>query len=152
MHSQPMYPPNPASAPIYNQQAQNVMYHPYITSPPYNTPSQSSMIRSFHLDDNLEPLWGAASQSYQPFSSQDSEGPSQPVRDKSHVEEVTTPVNRKSTKRPQQSKKNDKDVADPWSLEEEVALCKAWVDVSENSVEGNARKGRGFGRKYINTF
>nr|GEU32033.1 hypothetical protein [Tanacetum cinerariifolium] len=29
---------------------------------------------SFHLDDELKPLWGVASQSYQPFMSQDLEG------------------------------------------------------------------------------
>ncbi|GJW87955.1 ALP1-like protein [Tanacetum coccineum] len=47
---------------------------------------------------------------------------SQPVRDDSSVEAVMTPSKRKSTKRPQQFVKNDKDVADPWSLEEDVAF------------------------------
>ncbi|GJW90117.1 hypothetical protein Tco_0167670 [Tanacetum coccineum] len=68
---------------------------------------------------------GAASQPYQHSSSQDPEGPSQPVRDDSPVKEVTALVKRKYTQRPQQSKKNDKYVADPWIPEEKIALCKA---------------------------
>ncbi|GKC66296.1 hypothetical protein Tco_1098894, partial [Tanacetum coccineum] len=50
----------------------------------------------------------AASQPYQPSSSQDPKGPSQPVQDDSPVEEV---------------------------------------DMSTNSVQGNARRAKGFGRK-----
>ncbi|GKC91311.1 hypothetical protein Tco_1151960 [Tanacetum coccineum] len=60
------------------------MYHPCMASPPYNPPFQSSLNQSFHLDDDLEPLWGIH--------------------------------------------------------EREMALCKAWIDVSENSVDGNARR------------
>nr|GEU95925.1 hypothetical protein [Tanacetum cinerariifolium] len=37
-------------------------------------------------------------------------------------------------------KKNDKDLNDPWSHEEDISLCKALVDLFENSVEGYARK------------
>nr|GEU40341.1 hypothetical protein [Tanacetum cinerariifolium] len=88
MHSQPMYPPNLHSAPFYNQRAQKQMYHPCMASPLYNPPSQYSPIQSFYLDDDLESLWGATSQPYQPFMSQDSKGPSQPVRDDSPVEEA----------------------------------------------------------------
>ncbi|GJT45913.1 hypothetical protein Tco_0954628 [Tanacetum coccineum] len=50
----------------------------------------------------------------------------------------------KYTKKPQQTKKNDKDVVDPWVPEEEITLCKAWVDVTENNVEVNARKAKAF--------
>ncbi|GJV83857.1 putative reverse transcriptase domain-containing protein [Tanacetum coccineum] len=32
----------------------------------------------------------------------------------------------------------------PWTNEEEIALCKGWVHVSENSAKGNARKTDGF--------
>nr|GEW61686.1 hypothetical protein [Tanacetum cinerariifolium] len=44
-----------------------------------------------------------------------------------------------------QAKKNDnKKMAKPWITEDEIALCKAWCDVSENSIRGNAMKNRGF--------
>ncbi|GJV92951.1 hypothetical protein Tco_1540764 [Tanacetum coccineum] len=112
-----------------------------MASPPYNTPSQSSPFPAFNLDEDLEPLWGIASQ---PFPSHDSKGSSQPVQDDSPVEEVAAPVKRKYTKRPQQSKKNDKDLVNPLSPEEEIALCKAWVDVSENNVQGNVRRAKGY--------
>ncbi|GJV85990.1 hypothetical protein Tco_1525888 [Tanacetum coccineum] len=54
--------------------------------------------------------------------------------------------------RPQQSKKNDKDLANPWSPEEEIALCKAWVDVSENSAQGNAKRAKGFLTQVVEYF
>ncbi|GJU43396.1 hypothetical protein Tco_1200662 [Tanacetum coccineum] len=60
-----------------------------------------------------------------PSTSTDSEGPSEPVQDDSPVEEEVH-VKRKYTKRRQQVKKNEKDLNDSWSLEEEIALCKAW--------------------------
>ncbi|GJT26170.1 RNA-directed DNA polymerase, eukaryota [Tanacetum coccineum] len=40
-------------------------------------------------------------------------------------------------------KKDDKEFVEPWTIEEEVALCKAWVHASEDSVEGNAKKAAG---------
>ncbi|GJY58133.1 hypothetical protein Tco_0458025 [Tanacetum coccineum] len=61
-----------------------------MSSPPYNPPSQSSMINPLNLDDEFESLWGTASQ---PFPAKDSEGPPEPVRDDSPVEEVA-PVKR----------------------------------------------------------
>ncbi|GJR01549.1 hypothetical protein Tco_0524533 [Tanacetum coccineum] len=32
----------------------------------------------------------------------------------------------------------------PWTMEEEIALCKGWLAVSENSKQGNSRKSSGF--------
>nr|GEV92523.1 hypothetical protein [Tanacetum cinerariifolium] len=72
--------------------------------------------------------------------------PSQPVEEDSLVEEVA-PVKWTHVRRRQSAKKNDKDVSEPWTPQEEVALCRAWVDVPENSKEGNAKKSAGFGRK-----
>ncbi|GJT08783.1 hypothetical protein Tco_0843245 [Tanacetum coccineum] len=46
------------------------------------------------------------------------EGPSEPIEDDSPVEE--------------------------WTIEEEIALCKAWVSTSENNIEGNGKKALGF--------
>ncbi|GKE83136.1 glutathione S-transferase T3-like protein [Tanacetum coccineum] len=39
-----------------------------------------------------------------------------------------------------------------WTPEEEVALCKAWVHASENSVEGNGKKAAGFWTKVTGYF
>nr|GEZ91009.1 hypothetical protein [Tanacetum cinerariifolium] len=86
-------------------------------------PSQSSPIPTFNLDDdNFKPLWASASQ-----PSQYTEGPSEPVEDDSPVEEVAT-------------------------IEEEVALCKAWIYASNDSVEGNAKKAAGFWTKVTEYF
>ncbi|GJW96014.1 reverse transcriptase domain, reverse transcriptase zinc-binding domain protein [Tanacetum coccineum] len=32
----------------------------------------------------------------------------------------------------------------PWTIEEEVALCQAWCDMSENNITGNVMKSKGF--------
>ncbi|GJU89050.1 hypothetical protein Tco_1301473 [Tanacetum coccineum] len=32
----------------------------------------------------------------------------------------------------------------PWTMDEEIALCKGWLAVSENSKQGNSRKSSGF--------
>ncbi|GJX05357.1 hypothetical protein Tco_0191273 [Tanacetum coccineum] len=32
----------------------------------------------------------------------------------------------------------------PWTMQEEIALCKGWLAVSENSKQGNSRKSSGF--------
>ncbi|GJZ34063.1 hypothetical protein Tco_0579499 [Tanacetum coccineum] len=130
-------PPNPYSVPWYTQQAQNQIYRPQRASPP---PSQSSPILAFNLDDdNFKPLWASASQSFQPYS----EGPSQSVENDSPVEEVE-PVQpkRKYTRRSKPTKKNDKEFVEPWTIEEEIALCKAFVAKSEDSVQGNGKKVR----------
>ncbi|GKD88482.1 hypothetical protein Tco_1363989, partial [Tanacetum coccineum] len=31
-----------------------------------------------------------------------------------------------------------------WTVEEEIALCQGWCDVSENSISGNSMKAKGF--------
>ncbi|GJX20946.1 hypothetical protein Tco_0223623 [Tanacetum coccineum] len=115
------------------------MYRPQRASPP---PSQSSPIPAFNLDDNnFEHLWASASKPFQPYS----EGPSQPVEDDSPVDEVE-PVKpkRKYTRRSKPTKKNDKEFVEPWTIEEEITLCKAWVAKSEDRVEGNGKKAAGF--------
>nr|GEZ13010.1 hypothetical protein [Tanacetum cinerariifolium] len=102
-----------------------------IASPSQN---QSYSIPPFNLDDDeFDPLWGFASQ-----PSQYTDCPSEPVEDDSPVEEVAAVKPKKNYMRRRQSiKKNDKVLIQPWTHEEEVALCKAWVNVSKNSVEGN---------------
>ncbi|GKC32247.1 glutathione S-transferase T3-like protein [Tanacetum coccineum] len=72
------------------------------------------------------------------------EGPSQPVENDSPVEEVE-PVQpkRKYTRRSKPTKKNDKEFVEPWTIEEEIALCKAFVAKSKDSVQGNGKKAAG---------
>ncbi|GKB02998.1 hypothetical protein Tco_0831087 [Tanacetum coccineum] len=116
-------------------------------SPP---PSQSSLILAFNLDDdNFEPLWASASQPFQPYL----EGPSQPVENDSPVEEVE-PVQpkQKYTRRSKPTKKNDKEFVEPWTIEEEIALCKAFVAKSEDIVQGNGKKAAGFRREVVERF
>nr|GEZ30599.1 hypothetical protein CTI12_AA501740 [Tanacetum cinerariifolium] len=73
--------------------------------------NQSSPIPIFNLnDDNLEPLWDSASQ------------PSQYMEEDENLSRSVT----KSSLL--------------WTIEEEVALCKAWVSGSEDSIEGNGKK------------
>ncbi|GJR27148.1 hypothetical protein Tco_1103380 [Tanacetum coccineum] len=38
----------------------------------------------------------------------------------------------------------DKEFVKPWTIEEELALCKAWVSASKDSIEGNDKKASGF--------
>nr|GEX38800.1 hypothetical protein [Tanacetum cinerariifolium] len=47
------------------------------------------------------------------------------------------------TKKPQNQKDKDQ-CCIPWTLEEDTALCNAYVRISEDSVVGNARKENGF--------
>nr|GEY67443.1 hypothetical protein [Tanacetum cinerariifolium] len=119
------------------------MYHPHWASP---LPNQSSPIPAFNLDDDdFEPLSTSISQ-----PSQHTEGPSEHVEDDSPVEEVAAvKPKRKYTRRGQPIKKNDKEFVESWTPEEEVALCKAWVHASENSVEGNGKKVAGFWTKDV---
>nr|GEX82114.1 hypothetical protein [Tanacetum cinerariifolium] len=69
------------------------------------------------------------------------------------VEEVE-PVKpkRKYTRRSKPTKKNDNEFVEPWSIEKEIALCKAFVAKSEDSVEGNGKKAAGFWREVAEHF
>nr|GFD18301.1 hypothetical protein [Tanacetum cinerariifolium] len=51
---------------------------------------------------------------------------------------------RKYTRRRQPLKKSDKEFVEPWTIEEEIALCKAWVSTSKNNIKGNGKKASGF--------
>ena len=75
-----------------------------------------------------------------------------PLQDDSPIKDVVAPIKRKYTRRCQLSKKNDKDSNDVWSPEKEKVLCKAWVDVIENSIEGNAKKANRFWTEVVTYF
>ncbi|GJX72308.1 ABC transporter G family member 7 isoform X2 [Tanacetum coccineum] len=69
------------------------------------------------------------------------------------VEEMS-PV-KKPSKRPSRAKNNDGKVKEPakdWTKAEEIALCQAWCDVSENSEKKNSMKVKGFWEAVINYF
>nr|GEW23732.1 hypothetical protein [Tanacetum cinerariifolium] len=83
----------------------------------------------------------------------DEKCPSQPVENDSLVEEVE-PVQpkQKYTRRSKPTKKNDKDFVEPWTIKKEIALCKAFVAKSEDSVEGNGKKAARFWREVAEHF
>ncbi|GJR83335.1 putative reverse transcriptase domain-containing protein [Tanacetum coccineum] len=64
------------------------------------------------------------------------------------VEQVaTSPTKKKKATRNRQKKTIQSDDAPqqtPWTTEEEIALCKGWLAVSQNSKHGNSRKQDGF--------
>nr|GEY51884.1 hypothetical protein [Tanacetum cinerariifolium] len=56
--------------------------------------------------------------------------------DDSLVEEVSPVKPKKPSRRASKAKKNDpKDPPKDWTMEEEIALCEAWCDVSEIARE-----------------
>ena len=69
--------------------------------------------------------------------------------DKTPSEEMSPVKPKKPTKRATKAKKNDakkdtKNDSSNWTCEEEVVLCKAWCDVSENSMIGSNMQVKGF--------
>ncbi|GJU56026.1 glutathione S-transferase T3-like protein [Tanacetum coccineum] len=48
--------------------------------------------------------------------------------------------------------RNDKEFVEPWTIEEEIDLCKAFVAKSEDSVQGNGKKVAGFWREVAKLF
>ncbi|GKB66798.1 hypothetical protein Tco_0928210 [Tanacetum coccineum] len=60
---------------------------------------------------------------------------------------ATSPTKKKKATRNRQKRMVQSDDAPrqtPWTMEEEIALCKGWLAVSENSKQGNSRKSSGF--------
>nr|GEW08842.1 hypothetical protein [Tanacetum cinerariifolium] len=71
-----------------------------------------------------------------------------PVEDDFPVDEGPLVKNKPSKRRQKKrSKKDDSDKEQrnaPWTVAEEIALCKAWVNTSEDIARGNAKKAPGF--------
>nr|GEX44156.1 hypothetical protein [Tanacetum cinerariifolium] len=69
------------------------------------------------------------------------------------VEEVAVPVKAKKVSKRRQKTLPPKEgfKTSPWTIEE-VTLCQAWCDVSENSITGNAVNSKGFWLKVIKYF
>ncbi|GJS00514.1 glutathione S-transferase T3-like protein [Tanacetum coccineum] len=71
----------------------------------------------------------------------------EPVREESPVEVATSPPKTKKPTKGCQKRMIQSDYVPrqtAWTHEEEIVLCKGWVDVSENSMLGNTRKDVGF--------
>nr|GEW48803.1 hypothetical protein [Tanacetum cinerariifolium] len=123
---------------MHNAFNQQYGYRLHMSPLPNPIPSQSSQhfspLNSLDIeDDEFTPLFG--------------KGPSQPIvqdsLDESLVEEVAL-VKQKFVRKRQPAKQNDKDVNEPWTPDEEAALCKAWINTSENNKDGNGKNTNGF--------
>ncbi|GJY13021.1 hypothetical protein Tco_0382330 [Tanacetum coccineum] len=65
--------------------------------------------------------------------------------DSSPVEEVSPVKPKKPLRRAARARKDDpKEPPKDWTMVEEIPLCQAWCDVSENNISGNSMKTRGF--------
>ncbi|GKE39805.1 hypothetical protein Tco_1463210 [Tanacetum coccineum] len=65
--------------------------------------------------------------------------------DSSPVEDVSPVKPKKPSRRTTRAKKDDpKEPPKDWIVVEEIALCQAWYDESENNIAGNSMKSRGF--------
>ncbi|GKB09057.1 hypothetical protein Tco_0837369 [Tanacetum coccineum] len=73
----------------------------------------------------------------------------------SHVEEMSPVKAKKLSKHASKAKKNDtkeKETPKDWTTAKEIALCRAWCDVSENGEKGNAMNAKGFWDAVIKYF
>ncbi|GJU49162.1 retrotransposon protein, putative, ty3-gypsy subclass [Tanacetum coccineum] len=82
--------------------------------------------------------------------------PFQDDEDDSPVEEVSPVKPKKPLRRVAKGKKDEpkevKKTPKEWTVEEEIALCQGWYDVSENSISGNSMKAKGFLEAVIRYF
>ncbi|GJR82315.1 retrotransposon protein, putative, ty3-gypsy subclass [Tanacetum coccineum] len=73
--------------------------------------------------------------------------------DDSPVEEVSPVKPKKPSRRAARAKKDEpKEPPKDWTMAEETALCQAWCDVSENNIDGNSMKSKGFWDAVIRYF
>ncbi|GJY38672.1 hypothetical protein Tco_0425036 [Tanacetum coccineum] len=73
--------------------------------------------------------------------------------DDSPVEEVSPVKPKKPSRRATRAKKDEpKEPPKDWTMAEETVLCQAWCDVSENNIEGNSMKTKGFWDVVITNF
>nr|GEW16500.1 protein ALP1-like isoform X1 [Tanacetum cinerariifolium] len=122
---------------------------------PFSPPSQQQQMEMHNAFNQQYGYRPHMSPSPNPIPSQSSQRPSQPVvqdsPDESSVEEVV-PVKRKYVRKRQLAKQNDKYVNEPWTPDEEAALCKAWINTFENNKDGNGKKTNRFWMKVTTYF
>ncbi|GKB28309.1 hypothetical protein Tco_0867710 [Tanacetum coccineum] len=108
-----------------------------------NVGDSSSPVRHFSLEDEH------FTNMYSPQFSELFREEQSPVEE---IVEIQVPVKQKKSgrrrqmapkKMPHKEKAVDQHFI-PWTPEEETALCKGWVRISEDSVKGNIRKDMGF--------
>nr|GEV65685.1 glutathione S-transferase T3-like isoform X3 [Tanacetum cinerariifolium] len=68
--------------------------------------------------------------------------------------EVVSPVkpkkpSRHATKAKKDEPKKANEAPKEWTVEEEIALCQGWCDVSENNISENSMKAKGFWKAVI---
>ncbi|GKE94425.1 hypothetical protein Tco_1579280, partial [Tanacetum coccineum] len=110
--------------------------------PPLNRLNLDMIWRTYLIRNNIMWVKGSAHSST-------------PVEDDSPVvEEVAAPVKAKKVLKRRQKivPTLNKESSKPWTIEEEVALCQAWCDVSENDITGNAVTSREFWLKVTEYF
>ncbi|GKA91685.1 ALP1-like protein [Tanacetum coccineum] len=100
-----------------------------------------SPINAFSLEDMYTPAYS------EPF--EDNTGYWQPPNpyEASAEQVATSPTKKKKATRNRQKRmvqSEDAPRQTPWTMQEEIALCKGWLAVSENSKQGNSRKTSGF--------
>ncbi|GJX76909.1 hypothetical protein Tco_0323720 [Tanacetum coccineum] len=124
-----------------------------------------SLINPTNLDMNFEELMFSQEYNYsQDYSmshgsGHDSAHGSVPIHDEeddSPVEEMSPVKPKKPSRRATKAKKDEpkgvKDAPKEWTVEEEIALCQGWCDVSENNISGNSMKAKGFWEAVIRYF
>nr|GFB63003.1 hypothetical protein [Tanacetum cinerariifolium] len=162
--NRPFNPPNNNQNAFYN--SPTGLYRPTMKSLTSSLPNQPySPINPTNLDMNFEDLMFSQKYNYSqdysmghgsghgsaPGSTHSSAEGSVPFHDDeddSPVEEVS-PVKPKKPLIPAAKVKKDepkkvKETPKEWTVEEEIALCQGWCDVSVNSISGNNMKAKGF--------
>nr|GEU82720.1 transposase, Ptta/En/Spm [Tanacetum cinerariifolium]GEW11898.1 transposase, Ptta/En/Spm [Tanacetum cinerariifolium] len=72
------------------------------------------------------------------------------IEDDSSIKEVAPIKANKVSKRRHKSVTPEKNESSkPWTTEEDVALCRAWCDMSKNNTRGNDMKSRGFWKRMV---
>nr|GEW38778.1 hypothetical protein [Tanacetum cinerariifolium] len=126
------------------------MYRPTMES---STSSQTyqpySTINSTNLDMNFEDLMFSQEYNYsQDYSMGHGSGHGS-AHGSAHssvpFHEVSPVKPKKPSRRAAKTKKDEtKEPPKEWTVEEEIALCLGWCDVSENNISKNSRKAKGF--------
>ncbi|GKD66491.1 hypothetical protein Tco_1308599 [Tanacetum coccineum] len=121
-----------------------------------------SLINPTNLDMNFEELLFSQEYNYsQEYSMGHGSGhgsahgsvPIHDDEDDSPVEEVSPVEPNKPSRRAAKAKKDEpKEAPKEWTLAEEIVLCQAWCDVSENNIDGNCMKAKGFWEAVIRYF
>ncbi|GKD37590.1 retrotransposon protein, putative, ty3-gypsy subclass [Tanacetum coccineum] len=124
----------------------------------FPTKSPYSPINHTNLDMNFEELIVSQEYNYsQDYSIGHGSGhgsaPVQDDEDDSPIEEVSPVKPKKPSRRAAKANKDKtKEPPKDWTMAEETAFCQAWCDVSENNIDGNSMKSKGFWDAVIRYF